>query len=255
MREDVKKKIQDFLIKTVPRLDTECPTNLSLSDLGKIIEKVKIDSIKNKHFQLMKQPYVKFVVYELLYDCQNKEDFYMLSEFLITVFLIQLFKRYIKFCNKERLALAIASLRTSHLFKDGLDSFVEQLSEKVTTRYYNKVDEQNVYKYVYEARHRVAQSLKSLVSQYLKITPSQQKDCRTIAANTTQMIVLYGLQVDNDTIYFKSDNDLLETVLYYLCKKDKTNASKYLAMLFKSEKISNPSKKQKITKALIKLVQ
>ena len=249
-----------FITSVDYKLDVDCPTNISLTQLGKIIEDVPLDIPEPySNFLLMKQKYVRFVAYQLLHSQDNKEEFELWMRFLAYIFVIQIFKHYIKYCDKDVLHLAISRLKHNHLFKKGIAQTVDYLAESVALRYFGKLDINNIYKPIYELRHRIVQSVKSVAKIYYEIKrnpESLSKDCDTIASNLVNQILLYGLDVNGKSYdWDKVDHNVLYELIKSLCENDKKSAKFYAATIFKALGIHDRKEQVGFIKAIGELLK
>lgn len=252
---DNKFDVDNFISDIESKLDTTCPTNISLVKLGKIIKDVNLNFPAHvSNFVWLKQKYVRFSALNILKSKNFKEFKYWIN-FLSLIILVQLFKKDIKFCNIERLQLAIASAKHNHLFKNGIQNGLEKLVDAIVRRWYNRVDMNSIHKLLYEIRHRISQSVKSIARNYMKVNiVGSSKSCDIIAKSMSNQILMYGLEVHGkvyDMRLFGADNT--ENLLNYLCRKSESSIV-LLAALFKVFNVTDIKEKRSITKALKELV-
>ncbi len=249
----MKEEIQNFLIKLDSSLDTSCPTNISLSELGKFI--TNVDIVFPQDFLLLKQKYVKFCGYNIL-NSKDKEDFKFWITFLGVIFTVELFKKNIKFCNNEIFQLVISKLHSFHLFKQhGLSGSIDYLADELTKKYFNNVNIENLYKLIYELRHRLSQSIKAIAKKYMYIIKDPQttkQDCNITSTALANQLLIYGFQLNSKQYNVSVSQEDLFTLLLSLCQHS-SNSGQYLAKFFKDENIKDQKEKSDIIKYFLRL--
>jgi hypothetical protein len=156
------------------------------SDINKIIDYDK-NSVyefqsmiprKYKNFKLLNDQYTTELIILMLIFAEKKK--FKISESVLLFLGIKFYgsimhRMFPKFCNNEGWNKALNNISSKHLFKvkNGISTSISYLINEIFKKYKNKiskkdVDFEDVFKLVYEARHRIAQSVKSFAENYYK---------------------------------------------------------------------------------------
>ncbi len=234
-----------------PTMDTICPSkkiaqiikstlgHLDLSDVDKDLNKKIKYSLK-----LLKTPHGKFSVKAIYSICTNKygeklqEDVYYI---LGLIFYNALLNKYIPYCNDLLLSKARQEIRSSNLFKkyDDLKVAVKHFSVAVSLRQ-KSCDILEIVTRIYELRHRIAQSLKSLTAMYYYLYKNQSKYETTnydqLVDAVVRKIAYYGIvHIPDQCTDYKDefiqklpevDDDLLRASIYEIFSKIGISASR-----------------------------
>lgn len=251
-------------------------THLNNIELKKFSESL---SPKYKRFNLFNESYTVMLINMIVdYSRKNKTNL-ALSSFIfmgIKFYSSMLHILFPKFCSDELWKTALARLSIKHLFKtkNGVSSTVTYLSTEIYKKYevYLKkpiIDEDTLFRIVYELRHRIAQSLKSFAELYYKLVQeqsrvssseenSEENDVQLISDKISMSICTFS-QVDKNVLEnsIKSsgiNRDIANTLISEISTVENRNQIRFLIILI-SRVSENSLKKMCIESKRIQTVK
>ena len=187
---EVSKKLNFYVSKEIFLVDKPCYKVSYLRYKNDLTYLTKVDkqivkkflsqlSPKYRNFTLLKDDLTITMLILILYYLRQKDfqNANLASLFLAIKFYGSLFRRmFPKFCSDEIWRLTLTKISTMHLYrsKKSISGALSHINNEVFDRYKmvlskNKVDETYFIKYVFELRHRIAQSLKSFAEKYYSL--------------------------------------------------------------------------------------
>lgn len=130
---------------------------------------------KYSRFNIHNDPYTILLIFLMYYALNNDNDdlFYVTMLFYVTKNYSNLMHSMIPYCNPQYFNYALENLSNLHLFKRerGIANALDFLTKEYSKRYKEEIknnDLDSIGQFIVESRHRVAQSIRSLLTIYVK---------------------------------------------------------------------------------------
>jgi len=223
MNKLTKSTIEFYLNKlkhvSVPVLNETCPNktlNREIKETLSTLNFKELDSyIKSnlKHkFKLLKTPHTKFAIVSIYSLCGDKQNKNLIQEIIFVLSIIyynNLLNKYIRYCNDLLLHRAFAFVKKSNLFKHDIKEGLTKLAADITDKIGTSCEISYIITRLYELRHRIAQSLKSVVKKYYDLYQNPNKyskiNYHTLATRLAHNIVFYATIPVSDKCPYKDE--------------------------------------------------
>jgi len=210
-------------------------------DDKQLIQKSK-ELFKNPKFKILHYPKNTLPIFLMIKYLQenNLHMALIVNHYLTLRFYSISMKKFIPYCKKEFFKVAYSKLSSNHLFKvhDTISGSLLYLSNTLFKKYSDgikKIDKDIILKYVYELRHRIAQSARS----FAKLFHEALKNKEAISSKEQEFFdptkeikvkILADKLGKEITLYKKFDENILKDVIY-LTKFNKKLAYDYARAL------------------------
>jgi len=170
------KTLQLIFLRELPQLSDICyypSLNQYLPKLRKVVDETDITF--KKDFKMLKNEVTAILLY--IIQTSNNIDILLLAYKVLTLHIYGiLMRKFIRFCDKTRLRMALDKLHGKHLFKRmGIEKALLYTAERIYRRYEKTRSEEEVIKMFLELRTALAQMIRALAKRYYALTPEDIK--------------------------------------------------------------------------------